>query len=192
MANINLLPWREQQREERKQQFLMSLGLTVAVAALLLFAADRFFVSKISNQNARNQYLSEQIATLDREIVEIRQLQEQKRELTARMKVIQSLQGMRPVIVRLFDEMVRSVPDGVYFRNVSSDERTISIQGNAESNSRVSALMRALDEGSWFSESRLRQVAAVPGATNAAGVQDEESNSFQLTVMITTPEEATP
>lgn len=192
MANINLLPWREQQREERKQQFLVSLGLTVAVAMLLLFAADRFFVSKISNQNARNQYLSEQIATLDREIVEIRQLQEQKRELTARMKVIQNLQGMRPVIVRLFDEMVRSVPDGVYFRNVSSDERTISIQGNAESNSRVSALMRALDEGSWFSESRLRQVAAIPGATNAAGVQDQESNSFQLTVMITTPEEAAP
>jgi len=192
MANINLLPWREQQREERKQQFLVSLGLTVAVAMLLLFAADRFFVSKISNQNARNQYLSEQIATLDREIVEIRQLQEQKRELTARRKDIQNLQGMRPVIVRLFDEMLRSVPDAVHFRSVSSDERTISIQGNAESNSRVSALMRALDEGSWFSESRLRQVAAVPGATNAAGVQDEESNSFQLTVMITTPEEATP
>lgn len=192
MANINLLPWREQQREERKHQFLVSLGLTVAVAALLLFAADRFFVSKISNQNARNQYLSEQIAALDREIVEIRQLQEQKRELTARMKVIQNLQGMRPVIVRLFDELVRSLPDGVYFSNVSSDERTISIQGNAESNSRVSALMRALDEADWFSDSRLRQVAAVPGATNAAGIQDEEGNSFQLTVMITAPEEAAP
>ncbi|HHX81988.1 MAG TPA: pilus assembly protein PilN [Pseudomonadaceae bacterium] len=192
MANINLLPWREQQRGERKHQFLVSLGLTVAVAALLLFAADRFFVSKISNQNARNQYLSEQIAALDREIVEIRQLQEQKRELTARMKVIQNLQGMRPVIVRLFDELVRSLPDGVYFSNVSSDERTISIQGNAESNSRVSALMRALDEADWFSDSRLRQVAAVPGATNAAGIQDEEGNSFQLTVMITAPEEAAP
>src|SRR5690606_26053171 len=123
----------------------------------------------------------------DREIAEIRELQQQKRELTARMEVIQNLQGMRPVIVRLFDELVRTLPDGVYFNNVTSDEATIAIQGVAESNSRVSALMRALDESEWFDNSALRQVAAVQGATTTAGAEDLERNSFQLAVSITTP-----
>lgn len=187
MANINLLPWREREREERKQQFLVSLAITVGLAAVLVFAADRVFVSMINNQTARNQYLTQQIQVLDREIAEIRELQQQKRELTARMEVIQNLQGMRPVIVRLFDELVRTLPDGVYFNNVTSDENTISIQGVAESNSRVSALMRALDESDWFDNSALRQVAAVQGATTTAGVEDQERNNFQLAVSITTP-----
>jgi len=187
MANINLLPWREREREERKQQFLVSLAITVGLAAILVFAADRVFVSMINNQAARNQYLTQQIQVLDREIAEIRELQQQKRELTARMEVIQNLQGMRPVIVRLFDELVRTLPDGVYFNNVTSDEATIAIQGVAESNSRVSALMRALDESEWFDNSALRQVAAVQGATTTAGAEDLERNSFQLAVSITTP-----
>src|SRR5690606_19799656 len=111
-----------------------------------------------------------QIANLDREIAEIRNLQQQKRELTARMEVIQNLQGKRPVIVRLFDELVRTLPDGVYYNSITSDETSVSIQGIAESNSRVSALMRALDDSEWFADSNLRQVAAVTGATTAAGV----------------------
>ena len=187
MANINLLPWRERERAERKQQFLVSLGITAGLAAVLVFAADRYFVSMINNQAARNQYLTEQITKLDREIAEIRELQQQKRELTARMEVIQNLQGMRPVIVRLFDELVRTLPDGVYFNNLTSDETSISIQGVAESNSRVSALMRALDESEWFDNSALRQVAAVQGATTEEGVADQERNNFQLAVQITAP-----
>lgn len=190
MANINLLPWRERLREERKKQFLVSLAITAGIAALIVFGADRFFVNKISNQVARNNYLSQQIAALDREIAEIRSLQEQKRELTARMEVIQNLQGKRPVIVRLFDELVRTLPDGVYYNNLSSDETTVAIQGIAESNSRVSALMRALDDSEWFADSSLRQVAAVQGATTAAGATDQERNRFELSVRITTPGDA--
>lgn len=190
MANINLLPWRERLREERKKQFLVSLGITAGIAALIMFGADRFYVSKIGNQVARNNYLSQQITALDREIAEIRNLQEQKRELTARMEVIQNLQGKRPVIVRLFDELVRTLPDGVYYNNLSSDETTVAIQGIAESNSRVSALMRALDDSEWFADSSLRQVSAVQGATTAAGATDQERNRFELSVRITTPGDA--
>jgi type IV pilus assembly protein PilN len=188
MANINLLPWREREREERKKQFLATLVITAVIAAALVFATDRYYVAMIGNQNARNAYLTQQIGELDKKIAEIRQLQQQKRELTERMAVIQNLQGMRPVIVRLFDELVRTLPDGVYFDNLTTTEDSISIQGIAESNSRVSALMRALDDSDWFADPDLREVTALPGATTAAGAQDTSRNRFQLMVKITTPE----
>lgn len=191
MANINLLPWRERERGERRQQFLINLGIVAGVAFLILVAGDRFIVSKINNQNARNVYLTQQIAVLDKEIAEIRQLQQQKKDLSERMAVIQNLQGMRPVIVRLFDELVRTLPDGVYYDTITTTEQSISIEGIAESNSRVSALMRALDDSEWFADPDLRQVSAVSGATNEAGGQDTGRNRFQLTVSITTPTEET-
>lgn len=187
MANINLLPWRERERGERKQQFLINLGIAAGIALLILFAVDRFIVSKIDNQNRRNVYLTQQIELLDKEIAEIRQLQQQKKDLTERMAVIQNLQGKRPVIVRLFDELVRTLPDGVYYDSITTTEQSISIEGIAESNSRVSALMRALDDSEWFADPDLRQVSAVSGATNAAGGQDTGRNRFQLMVSITTP-----
>lgn len=184
MANINLLPWRERQREERKQQFVVSLAITAGIAAVILFGIDRVLVSQIGNQNARNQYLNEQIALLDKEIAEIRQLQQQKKDLTERMAVIQDLQGKRPIIVRLFDELVRTLPEGIYYDTITRTETAISIVGIAESNSRVSALMRALDESEWFANPDLRQVTAEN--PDAAG-DDSQRNRFQLTVSITTP-----
>ena len=187
MANINLLPWRERQREERKQQFLITLGLAAGIAVVILLGIDRVLVSQIGNQNARNQYLTEQIVLLDKEIAEIRQLQQQKKDLTARMAVIQDLQGKRPIIVRLFDELVRTLPEGIYYDTVTRTEDSISIVGIAESNSRVSALMRALDESEWFADPDLRQVTAEdPDAAGAAS----QRNRFQLTVNITTPGQA--
>ena len=188
MANINLLPWRERQREERKQQFLVTLAITAGVAALILFGVDRVLVSQISNQTARNQYLSEQIVLLDKEIAEIRQLQQQKKDLTARMAVIQDLQGTRPVIVRLFDELVRTLPEGIYYDTITRTESAISIIGIAESNSRVSALMRALDESEWFADPDLRQVTAEN--PDAGSADTSQRNRFQLTVNITTPNQA--
>ena len=180
MANINLLPWREELREERKQEFLVGLGTTVAIAAVILFAGDRVVNSYISNQTAQNDYLRQQIASLDSEIAEIRELQRQKSELTERMSVIQELQGNRPVIVRLFDELVRTLPDGVYYNTVTRSGDTISFQGVAESNNRVSALLRSLNESDWFESPNLEQISAV--------AQGGGGNSFQLTVRVTTPD----
>ena len=187
MANINLLPWREQLREQRKKDFGIALGVTVAAAALILFGVDRYFSAAIDNQNDVNTYLREQIGLLDQKIVEIRELQEQKEALTARMTVIQELQGNRPVIVRLFDELVRTLPEGVYYNSITRTNDNIALEGVAESNSRISALMRDLEASDWFDNPDLRQVTALSGGTNAAGGQEANSNLFQLTVKVTTP-----
>ena len=191
MANINLLPWRERQREERKQQFMVQLGIAAVLAAGVVGIADRIVNSSIDNQREVNDYLRSQITVLDQKLTEIRQLQEQKKALTARMAVIQELQGNRPIIVRLFDELVRTLPDGVYYNSVVRTNDSISLQGVAESNSRISALMRDLDASEWFADPDLRQVTAI-STTNDAGVQ-QNSNSFELSVKVTTPsQEKTP
>jgi type IV pilus assembly protein PilN len=102
------------------------------------------------------------------------------------MAVIQDLQGRRPVIVRLFDELVRTLPEGIFYDTISRTEDSVSIVGIAESNSRVSALMRSLEDSEWFANPDLRQVTAEAGA---AGTPDTQRNRFQLTVSITTPSE---
>ena len=179
MANINLLPWREELREERKQEFLIGIGIAVALAGAVIFGCDRFVNNSIDNQNELNNYLRSQIALLDEEIAEIRVIQRQKSELTERMSVIQDLQGRRPVIVRLFDELVRTMPDGVYYDRISSIQDKINFQGLAESNNRVSALLRSLDDSEWFESPGLRQISS--------DQQGAEGNIFELTVLVTTP-----
>ncbi len=181
MTTINLLPWRETLREERKQEFLVSLGIVVAIAAGILFLVDRYFNSEINGQQNINNYLTEQIAVLDAEIVEIRDLQAQRLALIERMTVIQDLQGTRPVIVRLFDELVKTLPSGVYYDTVTRNENSIQMNGVAESNNKVSELMRSLDASDWFSNANLQQI-------NAQEDGDADGTYlFQLEVTVTAP-----
>jgi len=186
MTRINLLPWREKLREERKKAFLITLGIVVGIAGVILFVGDRIVNSGISAQSARNSYLKEQIAGLDRELAEIRALREQKEAINERMAVIEDLQGTRPIIVRLFDELVRTLPEGVYYQLVRRTDNSITLEGVAESNSRVSALMRSLDDSEWFADPDLRGVSAVP-SSDAQGIQQNGRNQFELTVNVTTP-----
>ena len=187
MTNINLLPWREELREERKREFLVALGVVVAVAFLLLFAVDRYFNGAINAQKNLNNYLGEQIVVLDAKLVEIRELRKQKAELTERMSVIQDLQGTRPVIVRLFDEMVRTLPEGVYYKSVVRSGDGIRFEGVAESNSKVSELMRRLDESEWFVNPALAQVTAT-STDGSENIQENSRSAFLLNVTVTTPD----
>jgi type IV pilus assembly protein PilN len=181
MTSINLLPWRETLREERKQEFVVSLGVVVAIAAVLLFLVDRYFTAEINEQQRINNYLSEQISLLDAEIVEIRDLQAQRTALIERMAVIQDLQGTRPVIVRLFDELVKTLPSGVFYNTVSSNESSIQMNGIAESNNKVSELMRGLEASDWFANANLQQI-------NAQADGDADGTyEFQLQVTVTAP-----
>ncbi|MEX2365720.1 MAG: PilN domain-containing protein [Pseudohongiellaceae bacterium] len=185
MANINLLPWREELREERKREFLVALAGVVVIAAGLLFLADRYVNGVIDNQNARNDYLRQQITTLDAQLAEIRELRRQKAELTERMSVIQDLQGTRPVIVRLFDELARTLPDGTFYSTMVRTGEVIRLEGVAESNGRVSALMRELENSDWFGEPELQQVRAADNTNIAL----PGGNIFILQVPITRPDQ---
>ena len=181
MARINLLPWREQLREERKKQFLSILVLVVIVAGLLVFLGDRTLDAKTSHQNARNDFLRKEIHLLDTRIKEIDQLQAERTQLLDRMKIIQDLQGNRPIIVRVFDEMVRTLPDGVHFTAVNMKGALVGIKGGAESNSRVSNLMRQMDASEWLTAPNLTAVKAVTqGAL-------EQANEFEMSVRQTEP-----
>ncbi|MBV2133545.1 PilN domain-containing protein [Pseudomonas sp. MAP12] len=183
MARINLLPWREQRREERKQRFLVALGAVLVGAAALVFAGDQYLNGAIEQQNARNDYVRKEIAALDARIKEISELKKRREELLARMKIIQDLQGNRPVSARVFDQLVRTLPDGVHFTALKMTGKNIAIQGAAESNNRVSALMRNLDASDWLAAPNLTEVKAV-----TAGTVDQ-ANVFQLTVQQTRPDE---
>ncbi len=180
MAQINLLPWREERRQELKKQFLISLVFVLATGAGLVLLADRIVNGQIDNQNARNQYLTENIKVLDKQVAEIRDLQKRRNQLLDRMRVIQELQGNRPIIVRVLDQLVRTVPDGVFYTNLSTKGKTISISGIAESNNRVSSLMRRLDASDWLANPNLDKVRAAPQ-------YGDQATTFNLTVKLQLP-----
>ncbi len=161
MANINLLPWREAQRRERNQMTLfMCIGLWV-IAGLVVLAAKTYMDMKIEHQDARNRYLQTEINKLSKIINEIESLKDKRDALLARMKVIQNLQQNRSQIVHVFDDLVNKLPKGVYYDNVSKNRRGITINGKAQSNGRVSALMRSLDASDWFDGASLKVVDVV-------------------------------
>lgn len=182
MARINLLPWREQLREERKQRFLVMLGGVVVISIGAIFLGDQLLSSQIENQTARNQYMSKEIALLDERIKEISELKARRQQLIERMRIIQDLQSNRPIIGHLFDQLVRTLPDGVYFNSVKMTGKNIAIAGAAESNNRVSKLMRDLSASDWMTAPNLTEVKA----TTAGAV--DQANTFQLTVQQTRPD----
>ncbi|MFJ4141861.1 PilN domain-containing protein [Pseudomonas sp. NPDC089734] len=181
MARINLLPWREELREERKKRFLTALAGVLVFSVGTLFMVDRYISNAITYQESRNAFLQKEIAQLDIRIKEISDLRARRKQLLERMKIIQDLQGNRPIIGRIFDQMARTLPDGVYFTDVKMTDKLISISGAAESNNRVSDLMRNLDASDWLESPSLAEVKA----TTAGAV--DQANVFQLTVRQTQP-----
>lgn len=180
MAQINLLPWRDARRQELKKEFLAAVALVLALAAGLVLLADRIVDSQIDNQNARNQYLTENIKELDKQVAEIRDLQKRRNQLLDRMRVIQELQGNRPIIVRVMDQLVRTVPDGVFYTNLVTKDKKIAITGFAESNNRVSSLMRRLDASDWLAN-------PVLGKVTEAREFGDQATKFDLTVNVEAP-----
>lgn len=184
MARINLLPWREQLREERKKRFLLALAGVMVAGIGIILLADQYYSHAIDRQNARNAYVQKEIAALDERIKQIADLRARRKQLVERMKIIQDLQANRPIIGHLFDQLARTVPDGVFFTDVKMTDKTISISGSAESNNRVSDLMRNMEASPWMAAPSLTEVKAKQG-TDPQQVQ--QSNNFQLSVRQTTP-----
>lgn len=161
MANINLLPWREAQRRERNRVTgLVCIAMLIS-AGLIVFAGKSIMDGRIDYQKSRNNYLTSEIQALSKVIKEIEGLKDRRDDLVARMEVIQELQENRSQIVHVFDDLVTKLPEGVYFDSISKSGRNFSIQGKAQSNNRVSTLMRSLDASNSFQNSSLRVVDVV-------------------------------
>lgn len=183
MAKINLLPWREERRKERQQQFLLTVVGVALVGGLLFLLVQGMVASSITTQNNRNAFLQGKITELEKKIEEIKELQKRRDQLEERMNVIQSLQGDRPIVVHQLDELPRRVPDGMYLTHVEKKGANISVKGVAESNNRISKFMRNLDESEWFANPNLSSVKA---AEVSIGDQ-EKANEFNLTFVQVKP-----
>jgi len=181
MARINLRPWREELRAEKQKQFVVMILGAVIIGAGLVFLWKTDVDNRIAYQQSRNAYIETASKELDKQIKEIENLKRQRDELLARMQVIQDLQGKRPVIVRVFDELVRTLPDGLYYTDLKRTGERVDIVGMAESNSRISNLMRQFEESEWFTNPNLSNVAAAD--SRRAGY-----SQFNLSVQQRTPE----
>ena len=168
MAHINLLPWREEQRQEQTRQFATVTVLAMALAGAIVFLVHVTFNNQIEHQKYRNKILQDEIATLDASLKQIDELEETKEQLLSRMDVIQSLQQRRPQIVHLFDDFVRTVPEGIFLTLIKQNANQLTIQGVAESNGRVSAYMRNIDASGWMSTPKLKVIETRKGTLRSS------------------------
>lgn len=160
MAHINLLPWRDELRKEKQKEFGILMLSFVAVAALVVGGLNVYQNARIDRQKARNAYIESETKKLDAKIQEIEALTKERDRLIARMKAIEGLQRNRPLVVRFFDELVESLPEGVNVSQITQKENQITITGEAQSNARVSSFMRNLEASDWLQNPQLDIIQA--------------------------------
>jgi len=160
MARINLLPWREERRKLRNREAQTLFGLTAAAAVLIVLAIIWQYSQMISNQDRRNTILTEEIAKVDEKIKEIEALEKTRSKLLQRKQIIEQLQASRSMMVHLFDDLVRTIPEGVRLNSIKQNGDTMTLEGFAESNARVSEYMRSLESSQWMSNPDLAIVEA--------------------------------
>lgn len=185
MIRINLLPHRAHKRKARQVQFVAFSVISLLLGALVVGFVHTYISSEISYQERRNQYLKQEIEILNKQIAEINKLREQTESLLARKTVVENLQTTRSDVVHLMDQMLRILPDGVYLKSLKQADRKISLIGYAQSNARVSTLMRAIDSSPWLESSALVEIHA----TTANGTRMSE---FTLNFSLKKQAPATP
>ncbi len=180
VTQINLLPWRAELRQEQKKQFAVMAVMTCVLAAAIVGLIHFQMQAKISYQMSRNRFVTDEINKVNEEIKEISELQKVRRSLIERMEVIQDLQGSRPSIVHLFTDIVSTVPNGVYLESLIQTGSNLELNGQAESNSRVSTYMRNLSASEWLKEPNLTVIEIEDITVNRI-------STFTLTVKQTSP-----
>lgn len=175
MARINLLPWREERRAQQKQEYLTLLGLFAAIALSVVILVHMQFKGRIEFQQSRNAFVEAEIGKLDAKIREIQNLEKERTQLLSRMRAIETLQTSRPVMVHVFDELVKTLADGIRLNSIQQRGETITINGFAQSNGSVSNYMRNIERSPWFTEPQLNVIQA----RDATG---EDRNTFTLVV----------
>jgi type IV pilus assembly protein PilN len=174
MVKINLLPWREELRKKRQQDFVAGIGAGIVATCILLVLVYMYIEGLKEYQGRRNTMLQSEITILDKRIQEIKDIEEKKNKLLTKIEVIQKLQESRPEVVHLFDEMAKTTPEGTYLTKFAQIGDTLTLEGKAESNARVSAYMRAIDSSPWLNTSVL-------GVIKGEGKNNGEMNDFTLT-----------
>lgn len=169
MARINLLPWRNELRKQKKQEFLAAIGLSVIGTIGILIGVYLYIEGLKSYQEARNKLLEEEIVVLDKKIEEIQNIEDKKNKLLEKINVIQKLQESRPEIVHLFDEIPKTAPDGIFLTKLTQVGESLTFEGKTESNARVSAFMRAIDASEWMNTPKINVIQS-----------EDKSNSEQL------------
>ena len=178
MIRINLLPHREAKRRARRQQFYALLGMVAGLAGVIWFLGFTLISTEISAQAEKNEFLKHEVASLDKEIAEIKKLKEQTDSLLARKRVIEALQANRTETVHLFNELVRQVPEGIYFKTIKQTGSTILVSGYAQSNARINTLMNNFNDSPLLENSALIE-------TKAETVSGRRLNAFSVSVSIT-------
>ncbi len=179
MARINLLPWREDLRKERRKQFAFIAAGSAVLMLLVILLVHVRVNGMIDDQDSRNNYLQQQITEVESKIKEIENLENKKQQLLARMRVIEQLQGNRSEIVHIFEELAKAVPDGLYLNSVKQNGRSFTINGMAQSNARVSSFMRNLDASAWFQNPVLDVIESAAGT-------DAHLRNFTMRVSLAT------
>lgn len=168
MPRINLLPWRQQERARRQKEFgIAAIGAVLAAAAVTLVTSWGVSAA-IDRQRDRNELLKQEIADLDRQITEILGLEAQKQRLLARMEIIERLQRSRPEVVHVFDQLARTLPDGVYLTSVKQNDKRIELKGVAQSSTRVSTFMRNIEGSAWLQDPQLQVVETAKQGGNGS------------------------
>jgi type IV pilus assembly protein PilN len=175
MIRINLLPHRELARASRRRQFTVLLGVAVASGLVAVILGHAVIAAQQSTQDARNAFLTQEIAKLDSQIGEIKKIREQTQALLARKQVVETLQSNRTEVVHLFDQMIRLLPEGLYLKSFKQAGDVVTMTGYTQSSARVSTLMRSLDDSPWFESANLIEI-------KAATVNNLRANEFILTV----------
>ena len=185
MIPINLLPHRAERRKAQQRQFLAMAGAAAAAGIAVVVLVHGFFAQRIDVQEKRNKYLEDQIAVLEKQIDEIKKLKEQTQAMLERKKVVETLQSNRTEAVRLLDQLVRQLPEGLYLKSIKQTNDVVNVVGYASSNARVSTLMRNFEASPWMQDPRLVEIKAVK-------VGNSNLNEFNVNVRLTRAKEEKP
>ncbi|MFC6839130.1 PilN domain-containing protein [Xanthomonas theicola] len=188
MARINLLPWRAERRKQREREFYTMLGLAALGGVLLALLIWFYYDSQVTGQNERNAYLQAEIEKVKAQNTEINRLDEQKRRLLARKRVIEELQAKRSQMVHLFDSLVRTIPDGVVLTAVKQEGDILTLEGRSQSNARVSAYMRNLEGSGWMTNPELSVIEAKAQEKDVKGpIADAKALPYVFTLRVKLP-----
>lgn len=177
MVKINLLPWREELRQQKQRDFLTAIGLAAALVLSIMAAVHMHIEGLKTHQTARNQLLQTEIDVVDKKIVEIKEIEDKKNKLLVKIDLIQTLQESRPQIVHLFDELAKRTPEGVFLTQFKQTGKALVLEGKAQSNARVSAYMREIENSQWLSAP---QLSVIKGQQELSAQNGKESGSGQL------------